>query len=175
MEQLSTREDLLVTVQGLREDLDRIIAEAGEERMEQPGSFGEWTFKDLIAHLTGWRLVTAARLEAGLSGEEPVFPWPARLDEAHDLDDGDVDEINRWFFEANRNKPLADVLRESNETFERVERAIIALPEDDLLMPERFAWVNWTGDGLGPAVVRGTYSHYHQDHEPDIRAWIGQG
>ncbi len=168
MEQLNSRAALLDAVRGLREELERVVAEAGEARMEQPGSFGEWTFKDLIAHLTGWRQTTAARLEAGLHREEPVFPWPAQLDE-----EADLDEINRWFFETNRDKPLAAVLRESRETFERVERAIAALPEADLLQPGRFPWLG--GAALGPAVVRGTLGHYHEEHEPDIRAWLARG
>jgi len=167
MEQLNTREDLLEAVRGLREDLDRVIAEVGPERMEQPGSFGPWTFKDLIAHLTGWRLVTAARLEAGLYDDEPVFPWPERFDEASDLH-----EINQWFYETNRDKPLDQVLAESNDTFDRVERAIAAMSEDALFEPGRFAWVSWTDEALGPAVVGGTMNHYHVEHEPDIRAWL---
>ncbi len=167
MEQLNSRAALLDAVRGLREELERVVAEAGEARMEQPGSFGEWTFKDLIAHLTGWRQTTAARLEAGLRGEEPVFPWPAPLNE-----EADLDEINRWFYETNRDKPLAAVLRESRETFERVERAIAALPDDDLLEPGRFPWLD--GAALGPAVVRGTLGHYHEEHEPDIRAWLAR-
>ena len=168
MEQLNSREALLDAVRGLREELERVVAEAGDARMEQPGSFGEWTFKDLIAHLTGWRQTTAARLEAGLRDEEPVFPWPDHLDE-----EADLHEINRWFYETNRDKPLAAVLRESRETFERVERAIAALPEDDLLEPGRFTWLG--GAALGPAVVRGTLGHYHEEHEPDIRAWLARG
>ena len=168
MEQLNSRAALLDAVRGLREELERVVAEAGEARMEQPCSFGELTFKDLITHLTGWRQATAARLEAGLRGEEPVFPWPAHLDE-----EADLDEINRWFFETNRDKPLAAILRESRETFERVERAIAALPEDDLLEPGRFPWLG--GAALGPTVVRGTLGHYHEEHEPDIRAWLARG
>ncbi len=168
MEELNSRQALLDAVRGLREELERVVAEAGEAGLEQPGSFGEWTFKDLLAHLTGWRQTTAARLEAGLRGEEPIFPWPAHLDE-----EADLDEINRWFFETNRDKPLPAVLRESRETFERVERAIAALPEADLLEPGRFPWLG--DDALGPAVVGGTLGHYHEEHEPDIRAWLARG
>jgi hypothetical protein len=170
VEQLNTRSALLDTVRGLREEIDRVVAAAGEARLVQPGSFGELSCKDVIAHLTGWRLVTAARLEAGLRGEEPVFPWPAQFDEEHDLD-----AINAWFYETNRDKPLAQVLDESRETFARVERAIAALPEDALFEPGRFAWLHWTPDGLGPAVVRGSYGHYHDEHEPEIRAWLTRG
>ena len=168
MDRFASRAALLATMRGLRADLDRVIAEAGAARIAQPGSFGELSFKDLVAHLTGWRLRTAARLEAGLRHEEPISPWPAQLSEEHDLD-----AINRWFFEASRDQPVADVLRESHDTFDRVAHAIEALPEADLLQPGRFPWLGeWA---LGPAVVSGTYSHYHEDHEPEIRAWLAQG
>ncbi|CAN5642130.1 hypothetical protein BH23CHL2_BH23CHL2_21980 [soil metagenome] len=167
MGQPTTREDLLDAVRGLREDLDRAIGEADDERIEQPGSFEELSFKDLIAHLTGWRLVTAARLEAGLRHEEPVFPWPDHFDEAEDLH-----AINRWFYETNRDKPLDQVLAESNDTFDRVEHAIATMPEEDLLQPDRFDWLFWTDEALGPAVVGGSLNHYRVEHEPDIRAWL---
>jgi hypothetical protein len=169
VDDLSTRESLLGAVRELREDLDRVVVEAGAERMGESGSLGEWTLKDVIAHLTGWRKVTAARLEAGLHGVEPQFPWPPHLDEERDLD-----EINRWFFETSREKPVGDVLSESRETFERVERAISAMSEDDLLTPGRFAWLHWTGEALGPAVVRGTLGHYYGEHEPQIRDWLAR-
>jgi len=40
---------------GLWEDL---VAEIGEDRMLQPGATGDWSFKDVVAHLNGWRIVT---------------------------------------------------------------------------------------------------------------------
>jgi hypothetical protein len=102
--------------------------------------------------------------------EEPVFPWPEHLEEGVDLH-----AINRWFYETNRDKPLEQILAESNETFDRVERAIATLPEDALLTPGRFDWISWSDHGLGPAVVRGAMDHYRVEHEPDIRAWLQQG
>ena len=170
MLELNTRQALLDTVRGLREELDRVVAEAGEERAVQPGSFEDLSLKDVVAHLTSWRLVTAARLEAGQTGDEPAFPWPAHLNEEHH-----TDEINRWFDDTNRDKPLADIMADSHATFDRVERAIENMPEDDLLQPGRHAWLYWTKEGLGPAVVKGTYEHYHIDHEPEIREWLAQG
>jgi hypothetical protein len=164
----TTRAELLETVRGLRADLEQAIAEAGPERIERAGTLGPWSFKDVIAHLTGWREVTAARLEAALRGTEPVFPWPAPLNE-----DDHLDAINQWFEERGRSQSLAETLAESRATFERVEHALAQLPEDDVFKPRRFAWL---GDyALGPAVVEGTYEHYRVDHEPAIRAWLAQG
>lgn len=31
-----------------------LLAQVGSEHMRQPGALGEWTFKDLVAHLNGW-------------------------------------------------------------------------------------------------------------------------
>ncbi|MFW6075794.1 MAG: ClbS/DfsB family four-helix bundle protein [Chloroflexota bacterium] len=168
MEQLRNREDLQNAVRELREDLDGKISSVDAERMEEPGSFGPWSFKDIVAHLTGWRLITVERLEAALGDREPSFPWPSHLREGKD-----TDEINQWFYETNRDKPLDAVLAESGDTFDRIERAIAGLSEEDLFDPDRFPWLH--GYRLGPGVVSGMYFHYFQDHEPEIRKWVERG
>jgi hypothetical protein len=158
------RDGLLEAVRWLRNEMEWAVAAAGDEPGGDAGGGDAWARKDLIAHLTGWQRTTVARLEAGLRGEKPVMPWPAGLDEEED-----VDEINRWFFETSRDKPLAEIQRESRETFDRLERAIAALPEGDLLQPDRVPWM--AGAALGPVVVRGAIEHYQEEHGPDFRAW----
>ncbi|HEX5164551.1 MAG TPA: ClbS/DfsB family four-helix bundle protein, partial [Thermomicrobiales bacterium] len=140
MEQFNTRQALLDTIRELRTEIDQVVASAGEDRATQPGSFEDLSLKDVIAHLTGWRVVTAARLEAGLRHQEPTYPWPDHLQD-DDIDTGGVDDINHWFYEQSRDKSLAEVMAESNDTFDRVERAIAAMPDDDLFTPDRFAWL----------------------------------
>lgn len=162
---LTTREELLAALDDLRGEIERVVAAAGEERASRPGAFDGWSLKDVVAHLTGWRLMTAARLEAGLTGIEPAAPWPAHLHE-----DDDTDAINAWFYETSRDKPLEQVMRESRETFDRCRRAIAALPEEALFQPGHFPWLG--AYALGPAVVSGTVMHYHEEHEPAVRAWL---
>lgn len=167
MYQLNTREALLGAVREVRQDLERMVAEVDERLMARPGSFGEWSFKDLLAHLTGWRQVTAARLEAALRREEPVYPWPPQLEEGKG-----PDARNQWFLETHRDKPLAEVMSDSRETFDRVEQALAALPEDDLFLPHRFPWLK--GAALASVVVKGAIEHYRLAHAPEIRAWLEQ-
>jgi hypothetical protein len=166
MQRLDDRAALLEAVRSLRNDAEAVFAEAANRSAPPPSADGAWTGKDVLAHLTAWRLTTAARLEAALQGSDPAMPWPATLDEERDLD-----EINRWFFETYRDKPLAEIARESRETFDRVERAIAALPERDLLEVDRFPWL--AGSAVGPAVVAGTVEHV-REHEPEIRARLAQ-
>ncbi|HNP74253.1 MAG TPA: hypothetical protein PKK15_24250, partial [Kouleothrix sp.] len=50
---------------------DAMVAEVGEGRMLQPGASGDWSFKDVVAHLNGWRIVTLARLAAARDHGDP--------------------------------------------------------------------------------------------------------
>src|SRR5438874_9839363 len=80
---------------------ERLVAEIGEEHMLEPGATGQWTFKDVVAHLNGWRRKTLARLEAAQHGHAPKAPpWPAHLSEEED-----VEAINAWIYAHNRDRP----------------------------------------------------------------------
>ncbi|RIK46213.1 MAG: hypothetical protein DCC58_03940 [Chloroflexi bacterium] len=166
--ELTTRDALIQALDQLEHDINAVVAEAGEERAVRPGSFGDLSLKDQIAHLNGWRLLTAARLEAGFSGDEPDYPWPDGLTE-----DEDLDAINAWFTASTRDASLQDVMDVSAETFERCRRAIAALPDEALFEAGRFPWAGEYR--LGPAVVSGTWFHFYEDHEPEIRAWLAAG
>lgn len=154
------QERLVAQIENEREQWNRLVAEVGTDRMEEPGPMGEWTFKDLASHLTGWRERTIARLEAS-PGQEPQLPWPAELTED--------DEINQWIYERDRDRPLDDILLEADNSFERLTSAIRALPEEDLLTPGRFPWA-----GDEPLADADFFGHLHEEHEPDIRRWLAE-
>lgn len=164
MAESASKQQVLAAIEAERADWEALVGEVGLERMERPGVEGEWTFKDVAAHLTGWRSRTIDRLEAHLRGQpEPATPWPSRLETD--------DEINAWIHARHRDRPLADVLRDASSSFERLLSAVAALPEADLADPHRFAWTG--GQPLGPSIVdRSLFGHLHEEHEPGIRAWL---
>lgn len=168
METATSKTALLNAIEAERLGWEALVAEIGEERMTQPGANQDWSFRDTAAHLNAWREQTLARLEAAARDQPPPPPpWPADLDE--DSDEG-TDRINAWFAERDRNRPLADVLGTTREQFRRLRQAVEALPERDLLEPGRYPWL--AGEPLGPAVLGGSFGHFHDDHEPAIRAWL---
>src|SRR5437588_10466621 len=88
-----------------------LLDEIGEENMTQPEVAGGWSIKDIVAHITGWRRRTVLRFRAALDPTVDMTPdYPAELDE-----DDEVDQINAWIYQANRDRPLADVLNDSHE------------------------------------------------------------
>lgn len=159
---VSSKVQLQATLWRMRADLERLVAEAGPTRMDLPGAVGDWTFKDVIAHLTSWRWWSVARLEAAVRDEVPVPPWGSDLDED---DDEDTERINQQFYATNRDRPIAEILRDSRETFDRLEAALLALPDADLFALDRYPWL---GGYPAAAIILGSAGHLYEDHEPAI-------
>jgi hypothetical protein len=161
-----TKGQILEAIERERNDWETLLVEVGEDRMFEPGAMGDWTFKDLVAHLTGWRSRSLQRLEAAVNGQpEPPPAWPTHLQSD--------DEINDWFHEANRERLLGEVIADSRETYARLKEIVQMLPDEALKDPNRFTWTE--GTSLGSAIVSGEFfAHLHEEHEPGLRRWLGQ-
>ena len=156
------RAELLAQLNSEQKAWEALLAEIGEDRMQEPGVQGEWSIKDIVAHLAAWRRRTVGRLEAVASGQpEPKAQWPADLK--------DDDEINAWFHERDRSRSVRDVLSESRTVFQKLTSAIEKLPEDKLDDPKNFPWME--GAPLSGAAF---FGHFHDEHEADMRAWLAR-
>lgn len=154
------RAELLAQLNSEQDAFEDLLAEIGQDRMEEPGVAGQWSIKDIVAHITAWRRRTVGRLEAAANGgPEPNPPWPADLQED--------DAINAWFHERDRKKSVREVLGESRDVFNQLAAAIQKLPEDALDDPGRFPWMEGT-----PFTGASFFSHFHDEHEADMRAWL---
>lgn len=141
-----------------------LVAEVREDRMDEPGPMGEWTFRDLVTHLTGWRAYSISRLEAVVRGEaDAPFPWPTVLTTD--------DEINDWLRDSAARQSLVEILAEHDATFERLRAVIEDMPNATLADAGSFPWLE--GDSAGEVIASGRYfGHWHQEHEPAVRAWL---
>lgn len=165
----TSKAQLLDELRDEEKRFDALLRDIGEEHMTQPGVAGEWSIKDVVAHLTFWRRRTVARFQAALRNEPlPPEPWPAEVGTADDIDARD-DEINAWNYANDRDRPLADVLRESDAVFEQLVATVAAFPEADLLNPARFPWLDAAEFPLTGAIF---FGHFHDEHERDMRAWL---
>lgn len=155
-----TREERLQQFRTERRNWIELLDEVGEDRMEEPGPMGDWTFKDLTAHLTVWNERAIDRLEAP-PGTNPPTPWPAALTTD--------DEINDWIYEQHQDRPLSDVLTDFDESYLRLANLIETMPEEALMTPGYFG-IN----GLEETAVvdMDFFGHFHEEHEPSVRAWL---
>ena len=143
---------------------EALLDQIGMARMDQPGASGEWSIKDIVAHLTGWRQRAVGRLQAAQHGEpDPPPRWPAHLQSD--------DEINAWITESNRGRSVREVLAESQLVFQQLRAAIEGLPDEVLMNPQRH--LPWWG---GQPVISAAdfFAHFHEEHEPAMRAWLAR-
>ena len=147
-----------------------LLDQVGSARLEQPGVNGDWSMKDIVAHLTGWNRWLVIRLQAAGRGEpEPPPPWPAHLQAE--------DDINAWIYESNRGRPAREVLDESQQILEQLFAVVEGLPEDvqiEILQPspDREFYILWLGDQRFPPGE--FFDHFRDDHEPDVRLWLAR-
>ena len=155
------KSELLNWMQEEYQKWEAFLDQIGPGRMDQPGVNGDWSMKDIVAHLTGWNRWLVARLQAaGRSEPEPPPPWPAYLQTD--------DEINAWIYESNQGCSVRAVLDESHQVFQQLLAVIEGLPNEVLIEQE---WhLVWLDDKRFPAGE--FFDHFHDDHEPDIRAWL---
>jgi hypothetical protein len=158
------KDEVLRRIDDERAAWQALVAEVGPDRVEQPGAMGEWTFRDLASHLTGWRSYGIARIEAFNRGEgDAPFPWPPTLTED--------DEINDWIREEDQGRPAQEVIAAHDATFPRLRAAIEAMDNAQLANLEALPWLE--GQSLGEVIRSGSFfDHFHQEHEPEVRAWL---
>ena len=163
------KSELLNWLQEEYQQWEAFLDQIGPARVDQPGVAGHWSIKDVVAHLTGWNRSLVARLQAAQRGEpEPSPPWPAHLQ--------DEDEINAWIYESNRERSVREVLDESHRVFQEFLAVIDDLPEDvridQVHQGKRVYRLVWLGNTRFP--VGEFFDHFHDDHEPDVRAWLAR-
>jgi len=157
------KSELLNWLQEEYQQWEAFLDQIGPAHMDQPGVNDNWSMKDIVAHLTGWNRWLVVRLQAAQRSEpEPPPPWPAYLQTE--------DEINAWIYESNQGRSVREVLDESQQVFLQLFSVIEGLPAEVRIEPEwRLVRLE---DKRFPAGE--FFDHFHDDHEPDIRAWLAR-
>jgi len=161
MEMSTSKPQLLEQLQQERHEWESLLAMIGTQRLELAGVTNGWTMKDTIAHLTTWWRREIARLAAVRRGERPPDHPPQ----------SEVAVINEWVYLTNRDRPIEQVLRDADETWQQYEKEIEQFSEK-VLFKEQFDWIE--GRPLGPEMLYHFVIHLHDEHEPQIRAWLLQ-
>ena len=160
--------EFLKILQTERAQWNALLAEVDESRMTSPDAAGNWSVKDIVAHITAYEKGLVAWLGAASRGEVLELP---------DLDQPNVDRRNAEIFSKNQARSLNDIRQEAQQVFAQLLSLVEALPEADLLEPERSDWFvkpRWqTSRPLWMCIADDSYKHYHQ-HRADIRARLDQ-
>jgi hypothetical protein len=119
--------------------------------MTQPGAAGDWSVKDLLAHITTWEQEALKHLPVILAGNRPP---------RYSTQFGGLDAFNALVSEQKRGLSLAEVRRELADTHRRLVAYVQSAPEDQFTKPTPFRH----------RLRLETYSHYNL-HARMIRDW----
>lgn len=160
------KSELLNWFQEENQRWELLLAAIGQKRMTQSGVNGEWTIRDIIAHLTGWQLKLTNQFIAAMNGEsEPLPPWSEELKSE--------DDINAWIYETNRKKDVGQVLEDARQVHEKMRVAISNLPDDIRIetIDSKFhvVYINDQRFAVGEF-----FHHFYDDHQSDVRTWLSR-
>lgn len=123
-------------------------------QMDQGGVVGDWSVKDILAHVTTWEEESLEHLPTIAAGGTPP-----RYSVAH----GGIDAFNAKQTEAARRLSLAEVLDQFDTVHRRLVDYIEGAPDELFTRETRFR----------RRLRIDTYSHY-PGHAEAIRAWRAQ-
>lgn len=122
-----------------------------DAQMTKPGVTGDWSVKDILAHITTWEEEALKYLPLILEGGRPP---------RYSVRYGGINAFNAQMTEQKRGLSLSDVLKQLDETHHRLIKYIHQVPEDQFTKETRFR----------RRLRQDTYSHYPK-HARSIRQW----
>ena len=151
MTRFHTKDELLKSIRAERKRLEDNLVDLTAEEWVRPGMCGEWSAKDMLAHLSEWESMFLSWFRAGLRGETPITPAP-------DLTWSQMDVLNQRIYDKHRQDSLAAVQAESKRSYAEILEVVEAMPEEELFVPHRYAW---TGrEALAGWIAANTCNHY---------------
>ena len=135
MSRPTTKPALLAEMTGEREALEKLLATLTPEQMTEPGALGDWSVRDVLAHLIEWEQMGLGWYAAGLCGENPATP-------AQGYNWGQLPALNRMIFKKHHDRELGEVLEQFQVSYRQTLDLVQNLPEQDIFKRGLYPWMN---------------------------------
>src|SRR5437763_12160865 len=121
-----------------------------DTQLTEPGVMGNWSVKDILAHVTTWEEEALKYLPFIITGGRPP----------RYIQYGGIDAFNAHMTEQKRGLALSEVLKQLDETHRRLIDYIRSVPEEHFTRETRFRH----------RLRLDTYSHYPM-HAKEVQEW----
>lgn len=158
---ITDKQAMLDHLQVERRRLEHHLARLTPAEMQQPGVVGEWSVKDILAHLAAWERLCLTWIDQSLTGGAPEVPAPGFTWKQ-------IDRLNQQIFEQNCQRSLEDVMDDFHSTHAQMVERFATLSDEQIFTPGYFPWlgkaafVRW-------ASAYAAHDRWGKDH---IHRWV---
>ncbi len=179
METPKSKAELLEIMETGRKEWLDLLARVDKKSMEEPGVEGDWSVKDIVAHILGYEQYAAALLmdqKAGTTQETQMLDayfqtqlalyrrthpeFPEQLAQVKG------DEVNKIFVAASRYKDIDEVRQMEQAAYNNLLEQINVFDDSELRAP-----FTSNGKSLIDIIPNQVYAHYRL-HTPAIEQWL---
>ena len=153
------KKELLAALADSHERVAEAIAGLNEEEMLTPGVVGEWSVKDLLAHLSRWEAEVVKLLWQARQGLQPTTILNGPMS---------FDEINARWNQEDKDRPLDRILEDFHGVREQTIRRVEPFNDEDLEDPQRYPWLK--GRELWTWVAGDSFEH-DLEHLEQLNQW----
>jgi hypothetical protein len=159
---MMTKNELILLLETERSKFDDLLDQIPDPQMALPGTIGEWSVKDTLAHLSRWE----AELIKFLFQVRGLVERPDSL-----LFATDEDKINAAWQKESQDRELEMVEDDFDAVRRQVIRQLKNFTDKDLLDPKRFPWMD--GKPLAELVKDVCVGH-EAEHRQMVETWWQQ-
>jgi len=134
MSQPKTKAKIISALNTERRRLEQNLSGFTTANMLKNGVVGEWSIKDVLAHLADWEAHMPVWLEAARR-DQPVKEIEEGLPWKH------YNEFNQRIYLRHKDQSLEEVLTYFHETHRQFMAMVEAMPEEEMLKPGRYAFI----------------------------------
>lgn len=151
--------ELLDALESSREMFLEMIDELPDEDFEVPGVIGEWSLKDILAHLTRWEAELVKLLWQASRGHVPSSAHFGKID---------VDTLNGIWYNEMHSRRLDQILEDFHSVRNQTMRRIEDFSDKDLTDAKRYRWLR--GKPLFEWIAADSFKH-EGEHAQHLKAW----
>jgi hypothetical protein len=156
MERAMKRDELIERVAGARAAWEALLDTETDARFAEPGVAGEWSLKDVVAHIAWFEREMIGVIRAKALVGSDLWQLPPH-------------ERNDAIFRENRDRRLSEVRAEADRTYAELVEVLPTLSDEDLANAASFPGMppDWVPFEI---IAQNTYEHY-EAHAEGLRRW----
>lgn len=139
-----------------------LLAEFDAEQLTQPGVIGNWSIKDILAHILVHEQRMLRWMRERMRGEQPFMYQP------YAMPDDELNRLNEEIYHENRECPLGEIRNALEAAHAETLQLVETSNDEELFDSSRYQLMD--GEPLWEAIAANTFRHY-AEHSHDIRTW----